>query len=96
MNNMFSKDTTEITPLTGDRIYYICGNAATVNLRYVKYIKLDRSSAEDWSINAYLAKDVVVVVDVGTYEELKAKYDAYSKMIVSMCSSFALITEVRE
>ena len=95
MNNMISKDTTEITPLTGDRIYYICGNAATVNLRYVKYIKLERNHVGDWSINAYFAKDIVVV-DEGVYEQLKTKYDTYTKIITSMCSSFALITEARE
>ena len=94
MNDMIYKGTTEVTPLAGDRIYYICGNTATVNLRYVKYIKLERSNIGDWSINAYFAKDVVAV-DTGTYEELKAKYDTYTKIIASICCSFTLITEVR-
>lgn len=66
-----------------DKIFYICGGCACVNLRYVKAIVLSTEHRLYYEIYAVYAKEKILL-DSGKAEEITEKYEQYMKQIKAM------------
>ena len=80
-----------MTEINKDRIYYLIGSEAMVNLKYVKSIVVEPLGNKT-CITAMFTKDRIIL-DKGPKAYIEEKYKEYCKQIIMMQSSIVLLKE---
>ena len=81
-----------IQPINTERIFYLCGSLACVNLKYVKSIYVERIGGK-WAIVATFSKDRIILEENISETTIRSMFNVYNKHISLMSSVQYLIKE---